>query len=419
MSKVVVVPLASKVHDVKSYENIYLQLKSLLKTYNVELLDVVTDIGKLRFYETKIKPNIPLLVFLTGGTSAIARYVIKTLNYKAGIGLAHGYHNSLASALSAKARLEQENLPLAIIGCQVLNLCKDKVEVAIRAIKAVSKLLKAKVGLIADHFEIGEIEAFERKFNMEIVRISYDEVLEHVKLIDDKEIDKTLKTLEEKLRLEHVNLEVLKDILKFYLSLESIVDKHSLIGLAVDCFPYLIKHKVTPCIPLALMSSVEVPVACEGDLRSLTLMLLSKEVTGHSGWIVNPSCIIGDDKLVVAHCTITLSMIDSGRITTHFETKYPYSIAASIPRGTYTLTALSYDLNSIVASKVKVEESGMLDKRRCRTQAVIRLGFNAKKFLDEAISNHHLIIPGDVVEELKLIAKLLRLSFKEYGCFKD
>jgi len=67
-------------------------------------------------------------------------------------------------------------------------------------------------------------------------------------------------------------------------------------------------------------------------------------------------------------------------------------------------------MDKIAIGVAKVLKSGNFIERACRTQALVEVGDVAAK----APANHHVFIPGDVAEEVKTVAKLLRLEIVEY-----
>ncbi|MEM0086317.1 MAG: hypothetical protein QXD37_04660, partial [Zestosphaera sp.] len=70
--------------------------------------------------------------------------------------------------------------------------------------------------------------------------------------------------------------------------------------------------------------------------------------------------------------------------------------------------------STMIASLGRLVESGMLHESMCRTQAVIDLNLRTEEIPMVAVSNHHVLIPGDVREELRIIASLLGINYAEY-----
>lgn len=414
MVKIIAIPLASELHGAKYYETMLEVFKEHFKQFNVDVMNIIKNIDEANEIVKEIEDSLPLLIFLTGGTSKLARIILSKSEFRAGIGIAHGQHNSLASALSAKSRLDLEGIPLVIFTCTEPLTCGSAIERSIKVSKAVARVKRLRIGVIGLEELPEESKYMKEVFDSETVLIPYDDIITTAREIDRESIDRARKVLTSKLLLREINMEVLNKILALYVAMKKIVNDMGLDALAIDCFPFLIKYKYTPCIALAMLNNEGIIATCEADLRSLILMLISKELTGYSGWIVNPS-VIKERELIVAHCTIAPPMIKRGIITTHFESNYPYSISGELKEDTYTLASINYDFTELAATKVRIIKSGLLSSNMCRTQAVLELEFDAEKFANIAISNHHIIIPGDVREELRYIAELLGLGYIDYS----
>jgi len=411
MTKLVAVPLASRVHEEQFYYKMLELFGNWFKREGVEVVDVVDNVDRAVEVASNIRGSIPIIVFLTGGTSRFGRIIMKSLEASRGIGIAHGLHNSLASAISAREKLKLKGIRLPILHCTKPGMCEEVVSKAVRVARAVLSVKGLRVGLIGFPEKNREASLFEEKFNPIIVPIPHDYVVARTERIRD--VDDEMESLEEYVVTDGADLKVLSRILGLTKALRRIVEERKLNAIAIDCFPFILRYGYTPCITVALLSQSGITAACEADLRSLALMTISRELTGEPGWIAN-ICSGSNRRIVVAHCTIVPSMTVEGRLFEHFETGKPYAIAAKLPRGTYTLTAISHNLKKLAAVKVRLVESGHLYNHMCRTQAVLALEFDVEKLFRKAISNHHVLIPGDVVEELKCVSDLLDLEFEDY-----
>lgn len=185
-------------------------------------------------------------------------------------------------------------------------------------------------------------------------------------------------------------------------------------ALAINCFPYLVKHRVTPCLALARLNEEGgLIAACEADLRALFSMIIARELTGYSGWIANTNRIEGS-RVTMAHCTIALNMVSNARAVTHFESGFSYGLTGKLLFNEVTGVSVSSDFRRMGIFNAKVIESGLLSDRMCRTQAVLDLGINSSVILRLAPYNHHVIIPGNVTRELETIASVLGMEVVKY-----
>ncbi|MFN7105705.1 MAG: hypothetical protein ACK4M3_03885 [Pyrobaculum sp.] len=181
-------------------------------------------------------------------------------------------------------------------------------------------------------------------------------------------------------------------------------------AVAVQCFPYLARAGVTPCLAVALLNARGGVVVCEGDLSAAFAMLLSRRLTGYSGWVANVVYRDGD-RAVFAHCTISLDMAKRWSLMPHFESGYPTAVAGELAHHIYTIVSVSPRLDIVAVGKVEVEKSGNYLQHACRTQAFVKLQTELE---EKAPTNHHVFIPGDHVREVENVAKLLQIKTVRY-----
>ncbi len=297
--------------------------------------------------------KFPVAIVLTGGTSKDLQEYLK--DKEKCIILAKNEENAFSSAITAYNRLGRKHF-LWI----TRNIFRDAFRV-LKVLKFYEKISNGRFLLLGKE---------KSEFNL----IKYDRM----------EFDISKKEL----------LERLIDLSKNYL------------GIAVECFPYLLRIKETPCLEVAYLNAMNLPVACEGDLKSLLGLLLTKEITGNVGFIANFEGIY-KNTLAFAHCTINVNLVKEFRYETHFETGYNISISGQMyKRGA---TVFRIDNDRIIATYGKIIETRNL-LTACRTQVFIR-NKNPEKFVQETTGNHHVICYGNILEELRLVSYLMNLKF--------
>ncbi|MCD6428882.1 MAG: hypothetical protein J7L12_04650 [Desulfurococcales archaeon] len=419
MGKVVAVQLASKIHGEEYSRELAECFRKYLKKFKeiTVVPDVVTSFDEVKSIAHEFKNYYPLIVFLTGGTSKLARALIHYLEGGSAVFIAHSEHNSLPSAISARARLEVEGVSSWIFTCRDPKDrgCEGVSEEAARIAIAASAIKGAKMCLVGLEEEPSEVESFRRTFNAEVDIISPDDFESLVKSrVNSADVDEFLDILTAAIGADlSVNRGTLRGIGAVYAALKTLLTSEGYSAIAVNCFPYLIKHKVTPCLALAVLNSRGYVVACEADLIATFLMMVSKCLTGSSGWIANPSGV-EDYRLYLAHCTASIDLLNEPKIVEHFESGYPYGLTGQLKYDDITLTSADYEFTALAAAKAKVLKSGLLSGTMCRTQAEVLLTFPAKAFPQVALANHHVVMPGDLREHLRILAHILGLSYLDY-----
>ena len=234
---------------------------------------------------------------------------------------------------------------------------------------------------------------------LELIDISMEELLEEIAKHSHPSVN--LPELNEPKYGKHIPESDLSDALDIYGALRRIIEKYGLNGLTIMCFDLLTAVHNTGCMALALLNSECFAATCEGDVPAMISMALSRKLHGCSGFQANLSQIKGDD-LLFAHCTLPLSMARSWVYDTHFESGLGVAVHGEIPEGPVTIFKLSPDFDKAFIFEGKIE-SNDYQNNLCRTQIHVSAPGAAPYFLGSSIGNHHIIIPGHVARDLKVL----------------
>ena len=198
---------------------------------------------------------------------------------------------------------------------------------------------------------------------------------------------------------------------RIYGKLLQVVEENHLDGITVECFPLVQEDGVTACPSLALLNQLGIPAGCEGDLVSLTGMLLVKAVTGQIPWMANLTGL-QNNTVLFSHCTVPLNMVDTFGFNTHYETGKGLAIQGVLPEGDYTVLRLSVDfLSAFLAEGTATTEPRTLEA--CRTQLVLHLDPESYSDLKNyPLGNHHLILPGKHARVLKIALSYLNIPLR-------
>ena len=170
------------------------------------------------------------------------------------------------------------------------------------------------------------------------------------------------------------------------------------------CFDLLDPYKASGCLALAILNSMGIPASCEGDTRSLLSMVVMSTLTGQPCFMANPSRIDMDRKeIVLAHCTLPLSMVDSYSLTTHFESGISVAVKGEFADDTYTLFKCREDMRTYFVQKAAFVEN-LNECDLCRTQVRLRVE-DVDSYLTHPLSNHQIMVRGDHVDEVNELFK--------------
>jgi L-fucose isomerase-like protein len=412
---IVLIPFASEVHGREYYVGILEVFKSYFKRYGIEFHDgIVTSVNDIEAISKKYPYFIPIALILTGGTSRLVYdFVMKSQLERIFI-VSHSEHNSLASAISVRGRLENEGISAGLYYCvnPYSIECRVVIDKVMNIARAIANIIGSNIGIIADREREEVDEVFESKFDATINIVSFEEFEKECKNISNNVIDETVKEIRNKIVFESIDNKI-REIARLYIALKNIIKNRKFDAITIDCFPYIVRYGITPCIPLALLNSEGVIAGCEADLTSLLGLMLAKYITGRSGWIGN-SVSFNSKHAIFAHCTAALDVIENPTAISHFETGKPYAITGEMISDTVTLISIDREFDIATIAKGKIIKSGLLGYATCRTQILVEFDYNIEEIPRYAPTNHHVIIAGDRIAELRDIGYMLGIDVVEY-----
>ena len=175
---------------------------------------------------------------------------------------------------------------------------------------------------------------------------------------------------------------------------KEIIAKYKLDGITVRCFDLFTTVKNTGCIAVSKLQDEGIPAGCEGDIPVLLTMLACRKLTGEPGFMGSPARIQSDGQILLAKCTIPLSMTTKHEYTTHFESGIGVAIHGEVEPGDYTLVKLSQDMRRLLAVNVKVTRC-QYEQNLCRTQIWVQTTpIVCQYLLTNPLSDHHVLIKG-------------------------
>jgi len=185
------------------------------------------------------------------------------------------------------------------------------------------------------------------------------------------------------------------DAIRIHQAMQTVVKNNALDALTLRCFDLLGTIHNTGCYALAKLNAQGVPSSCEGDVPALLSMIISRALTGKTGFQANPARIdVQTGEILFAHCTIPFDMVDEFNYDTHFESGIGVGIHGHFPEGPVTVFKISGSLDRAFIAEGELFRNQYEDNL-CRTQVWLRLApEDARYFLTDPIGNHHIIIPG-------------------------
>ena len=329
--------------------------------------------------------DLSLILIQSGGSEQLFLKCFKKLKGPYYL-LTYGHNNSLAASLEISSYLKDRNLCGEVLHGNneyISNRINQLLNTNNKVMYRYGVIGKPSDWLIASKVNYNEVAD---RLNVELIDISMDEVIKTYKSIpfsfnNESKLDFNVNELAKAERLHQ--------------TLKTIKEKYNLNGLTLRCFSLLNTLKTTACVSLALFNSNNIVATCEGDIPTMLSMHLLNKVTNQVGFQANPSRIdISSKKMVLAHCTLPLSMCDSYTADTHFESGIGVAVKGKLKQEKVTIFKLSNNLKDYYVSTGTIL-SNLNEDNLCRTQIEVLIDENIEYFLNRPYGNHHVVVYGD------------------------
>ena len=329
------------------------------------------------------KDGLNLIYVRTGGTEGVFLRLLPDLLKKSNHPfylLTSGKSNSLAASMEILSYLRQHDMKGEIIHGSTDYIAR-RIRLLAKVEEVHSRLRGVRLGiigkpsdwLISSHADKGRVK---ERLGIELIDIPMQELQDAVKAKGD-----------------------------IYEALKVVISKYQLNGFTLRCFDLLTTVKDTGCMPLARLNAEGYVAGCEGDVPAMLSMMITRALTGVSGFQANPASISPETgELLFAHCTIPLDMVERYELDTHYESGIGTGIRGYMKPGAVTIFKVAGDLSRCFIAEGELVES-LAKPNLCRTQQVIRLNDKqqAAYFLTNPIGNHHIIMPGHLKELLEAV----------------
>jgi len=175
-----------------------------------------------------------------------------------------------------------------------------------------------------------------------------------------------------------------------------VLDNDCLDAVTVRCFDLLVDPGTSGCLALASLNDDGIVAGCEGDVPSVLAMLWVRHLLDQPTWLANPALLDVDrNELILAHCTVAPSMVESFALDTHFESGIGVGISGQFALKPVTLIRLGgVDLDECWIAEGDIVATGD-DIDLCRTQATIALSSGTVgDLLTHPLGNHLVLAAG-------------------------
>lgn len=351
---------------------------------------------------------LDLIYVRTGGTEGLFQRLLPDLRQRSSRPfylLASGQSNSLAASIEILSFLRQQGITGEIIH-GLTDYVSTRIHMLTQVGEAYARLRGKRLGIIGQPSDWliaskCDKELLARRLGLHLVDVEMQYLLDEISSMPEIASDQ--------LTAYSCDNETVRTSLpgafRIYLALQRIVEKYRLDGLTIRCFDLLTAVRNTGCLALARLNAEGLVAGCEGDVPAMVSMMVTRALTGMSGFQANPASINPETgEMMLAHCTIPLDMVSRYEFDTHFESGIGVGIRGYMDEGPITVFKLAGDLSRhFVAEGILLRCEARRDL--CRTQFAIRLDNPSQTsyFLKNPIGNHHIVIPGHHQAEIEAL----------------
>lgn len=373
------------------------------------------DLCVARIEKTNILKAEEVFYFIvTGGTEAqvLALQKIRDAKFKNEeiVLLAYESNNSLATSMELLARFNQ----IGKKGRIIYLPDSEKLKTAatnIQNLNGKGQLAGSKIGEIGTPSDwliasSPSAETVKENWSADVIPVKMVELKQLFLEITEADCQKNFNELTNNSQeiVEPTKNDILNNI-KVYLAMKKLVEKYRLDAVTLRCFDLVLDLGTTGCFALSRLNDEEIIAGCEGDMVSTIGMLLAYKKTGRIPWMANPSRLdIKNNSLIIAHCTVPISIVDNYIIRSHFESGIGVGIQGTFPKGDVTIFRIGgNNLDKIWLATGEIVSTSR-EEDLCRTQIEVKLNseYNVADLLTNPLGNHLIIVPG-VFEELPIV----------------
>lgn len=381
-------PVVAPLHDKEKVEKV-------IQTYCTKL--------KCELLFEVPRDGVVLVLVCTGGTERLVLEAAK-INPNV-ILLAHKEQNSLPAALEALTALKTLGIPSRIIfGLDDARLAE--LEAAIKIFEVAETLRNTRIGIFGFPspwlINLPDFSRAENLFGVRFVHIDLSQVVKEVSQVTSVESFEAdmVKCTEE---------DVEKALTLFH-AIRNIVKREKLQALGIKCFDLIELMNTTGCLAVSLLNDAGTTAGCEADIPATLTMYILQLLTGNPTFMGN-LCSVSENEVLLAHCTIATSLVETFVFNTHFESGTGVSIQGTLCKGPVTLAKLDAAFQKMVLAEGEITESATLPGL-CRTQVTVNLT-NAKELLKKSLGNHLVLGPGWHKQTLKEFCSFYGLDVVE------
>ena len=323
--------------------------------------------------------------------------------------LAYASNNSLAASMELLSRFNQIGKTGRIIYLPA-DEKPENITANIQALNGKDQLTGSRIGEVGSPSDwlvasSPSAKTVKENWGADVIPVKMTELKQLFSEITDEDCQENFNELTNNSQEidEPTNKDNINNI-KVYLAMKTLVEQSDLDAVTQRCFDLVLDLGTTGCFALSRLNDEGIIAGCEGDMVSTIGMLLVYKKTGRIPWMANPSRLnLENNSIIIAHCTVPISIVDKYIIRSHFESGIGVGIQGTFSKGDVTIFRIGgYNLDKIWLVNGEIVSTSK-EEDLCRTQIEVKLNsdVNVADLLTNPLGNHLIIVPG-LFEELPL-----------------
>ncbi len=317
--------------------------------------------------------------------------------------LAHRAHNSLPAALETLAAIQQAGGRGRVVSLRGQpEADRAALDLAIGDLESVAAMRSARLGVIGGPStwlvaSQPDSDAVRRRWGPEVVTVDPSRMIELTRtpVTPVGPLADRFTQVADPVR-STVDRRAVEDAMGVRSALTDVLDGSELDAVTVRCFDLLGDPGTSGCLALASLNDDGIVAGCEGDVPSAVAMLWVRHLLHQPSWMANPSTLdVERNELLLAHCTVAPSMVESFALDTHFESGMGVGISGQFAAQPVTLIRLGgADLDEYWIAEGDITATGDAADL-CRTQVTVKLSSGSvADLLSHPLGNHLVLVAG-------------------------
>jgi len=358
------------------------------------------------------QPDVHVAVVATGGTEQLliadGEDRRRERPWLPTVLVAHGAHNSLPAALEALAAIQQSGgrgRIVALTGDAATDL--PMLDDAVGDLEAVVRMHTMRLGVIGGPSSWlvasnPEPEVVRRRWGPEVITVDPTRMIELTRTptAPGGALAERFTSVADPVRVDRGAVD---GAVAVRAALADALDDDHLDAVTVRCFDLLDDPGTSGCLAVASLNDDGIVAGCEGDVPSALAMAWVRAVLDQPTWMANPAALDAQaERVVLAHCTVAPSMVQTMGLDTHFESGRGVGIGGTFALQPVTLIRLGgVDLDRCWIAEGDIVATGD-DRHLCRTQVTVALSDgHVSDLLEQPLGNHLVLAAGHHGERLR------------------